>query len=330
MLLVLIDGNGLMHRAFHALPPLTNRNGQPVGALHGFGGMIYKIIMEIKPTHVACCFDSVGPTFRTAEYVAYKVQRKATDEALVPQLVIARDLIEHFGLKQYAIPGYEADDLIATLSTAISQIGPIGLISQIIVSADRDLFQLVNEKVSVYAPKKGLSDLTIFDEEMVFNEFGLRPNQIADYKALRGDASDNYGGIEGIGEKTAVKLLQAFDTVEGIYATVKKYHDYLSEEIAIKESRDPEVAKMREFNPGIITKLAEGIESCGMSKRLATLAHDAPLSVKLEDLEMHFDPQKAAEYLLTLGLKSLSLRVLKKESVASPIKKAPAPQMGLF
>ena len=308
MLLVLIDGNGLMHRAFHALPPLTNRSGQPVGALHGFSGMIYKIITELKPTHLACCFDSVGPTFRTAEYIAYKAQRKATDEALVPQLVIAPDLIENFGIAKFAISGYEADDIIATLSD-LSHNG----IPTIVVSADRDLFQLIDENVQVYAPRKGLSDLTIFDEQKVFEEFGLRPKQIADYKALRGDASDNYSGIEGIGEKTAVRLLQAFDTIENIYSAVKKYHDYLSDEVDISQSKDPEVVKLREFNPTIVTKLAEGIESCGMSKRLATLAHDVPLSTKIEGLEIHFDPEKASEYLLTLGLRSLSLRVLKKE-----------------
>jgi DNA polymerase-1 len=214
--LVLFDGNALIHRAFHALPPLTvSKTGETVGAVYGFALMLLKVINELKPTHYAIAFDMKGPTFRHELFKEYKAQRPPTPHELIDQLGRVRQLVEAFHIPIFELEGYEADDLLGTLSQQASQKD----IDTIIVTGDADTMQLVSPRVKVLYPKPrgSFSDTMLYDEAAVSQKYGVKPEQIADYKALVGDPSDNIPGVRGVGEKTAVKLIQQFGSLEQIY-----------------------------------------------------------------------------------------------------------------
>lgn len=191
--MVLLDANAYLHRSFHALPLLTNSKGQPVGALFGFTKNLQKILREESPDYVAVCFDSPGPTFRHADFAAYKATRKETDEALKAQLPRAQDLVRAWGLRAAAQEGYEADDLIATLARQAEAAGA----EVVIGTSDKDALQLVNDRIRVLNEQKG----ELLDSAGVKARFGVDPEQVVDYLALVGDAVDNVPGVKGIGPK---------------------------------------------------------------------------------------------------------------------------------
>ena len=215
-LLVLFDGNALIHRAFHALPPLAvTRTGEPTGAVSGFATMVLKVLSELKPTHCAVAFDHPSPTFRHKEFAAYKAHRPPAPEDLKRQFKRVHQLVDAFNIASFEVEGYEADDILGTLARQASQEG----IETIIVTGDMDTLQLVEPSVKVLTPRPGkpFSDTVLYDEGKVEERYGLTPQQIADLKGLKGDSSDNIPGVPGVGEKTAVKLLQQYQTVDGIY-----------------------------------------------------------------------------------------------------------------
>ncbi len=221
-LLVLFDGNAIVHRAFHAFEatkPLTvSKTGEVVSAVYGFALMLLKVINELKPTHFAVAFDLKAPTFRHKLFDGYKAQRPETPQELVGQLGRVRQMVEAFHIPTYELEGYEADDILGTLSLQASQRD----IDTIIVTGDADAMQLVSPRVRVLYPKprRSFSDTTLYDEAAVAEKYGISPAQIADYKALKGDASDNIPGVHGIGEKTAAKLIQQFGSINGIYTRI--------------------------------------------------------------------------------------------------------------
>src|SRR3989344_3525742 len=198
--LVLIDGNAILHRAYHAIPPLTSRTGEPINAVYGLVSMLLKTIDDLKPSHLAVCFDRPEPTFRKKIYQAYQAQRPETEESLSSQFAKAKEVLDSMRIKIFEMPGYEADDLIGTIAEKSVKINEV-----VIVTGDRDILQLVDDrkKIRVFMPIVGLSNGRVFKEEDVFSKLGVLPNQIIDYKALVGDASDNYPGVFGIGPKTA-------------------------------------------------------------------------------------------------------------------------------
>ena len=285
--LVLIDGNAILHRAYHALPPLTNRQGQLVNAVYGFCTMLFRVVQDLKPTHLAVAFDTEKPTFRHAAYVGYQVQRPRMESDLSEQIAIVQEVVGTMEIPMYIAPGYEADDVIGTLARQAK------LDEVIIVTGDRDLLQLVGKHVKVYAPIKGLSEAQVFDEEAVEKYMGVTPSQIVDYKALIGDSSDNYSGVPGVGPKTAVALLKKYRSFEGIYKHIK------------------------EFEPSLVQKLSEGHESGVLSQDLATIRTDAPVGLDLEHakLQPFTSNMKFIERLQELGFKSLVARVQGKQDV---------------
>src|SRR3989344_2976521 len=217
--LLLIDGNSLFHRAYHALPPITDKSGEMANAVFGFSNMLIKAIGEVKPDYIACAFDTAAPTFRHVEFEKYKAQRKKPPEDLYPQLPKVKKVLDAFGIAYFEKEGYEADDLIATLASQamrnttkakrlkhekkalnVSR-SSLGII---ILSGDRDVLQLVDGNVEV---KK---------------KFGITPVQMVDYKSLMGDASDNIGGIAGVGPKTASTLLQRYKNLENLYKHINE------------------------------------------------------------------------------------------------------------
>ena len=208
-LLLLFDGHALVHRAYHALPPFSvTRTGEPTGAVYGFASMLLKVVSELKPTHWAVAFDTPAPTFRHKQFEAYKAHRPPAPEDLKSQFTRVRELVDAFNLPSFEVDGFEADDIIGTISRQASEQG----IDTVIVTGDTDTFQLVSPHVSVLTPRPGktFSDTIVYDGETVEQRYGLTPQQLADLRGLKGDPSDNIPGVSGVGEKTATKLLQQF------------------------------------------------------------------------------------------------------------------------
>jgi len=210
--LVVIDANNLVHRAYHALPPLTTSSGVPVNAVLGLLNMLLKIREDLAPDYLVCVFDAPTPEFRTSIFPEYKAHRPEPDEDLVTQMPIVEEMLRAFGIPQVLVEGYEADDVIGALVAKARE----QQLETVIVSNDRDLFQLVGGEVRILATGRSLSQTVLYDSEGVRERFGVSPEQMVDYKALVGDPSDNLPGIPGIGEKTAVKLLEQFGSLEGI------------------------------------------------------------------------------------------------------------------
>jgi len=284
----LFDGNALVHRAFHALPPLTvNKTGEMVGAVYGFALILLKAINELQPTHYAIAFDKKAPTFRHQMFDQYKAHRPPTPEELVNQLGRVRQLVEAFHIPIFELDDYEADDVLGTLSQQASQQG----VDTIIVTGDADANQLVSPKVKIFYPRRTFGDTTLYDEDAVIQRYGIKPEHIADLKGLQGDPSDNIPGVPGIGEKTAVKLIQQFGTIEEIYAH-------------IDEVTPPRLQKI----------LRENEEIARQSKQLATIVTEAPITLDLDDCQVsHYDRQQVAELFRELDFASL-------------LSKLPAPQ----
>jgi DNA polymerase-1 len=214
--LLLIDGNNLVHRAFHALPPLSvRRTGELVNAVYGFTSMLLKALADQKPTHYAIAFDKKGPTFRHDMFVEYKANRPPMPDELAGQLGRTRELVKDFNVPIYEMDGFEADDMLGTLSREPAEQG----IETVILTGDADAMQLVGPHVKVLYPKT-MSEPILMDRESVIEKYGVPPELIADYKALKGDPSDNIPGVKGIGEKSAVKLIQQFGGIDEIYKRI--------------------------------------------------------------------------------------------------------------
>ena len=278
--LVLIDGNSLSFRAFFALPLLTNKAGVYTNAIYGFTMILDKIIKEEQPTHFMVAFDAGKTTFRNNMYSEYKGGREKTPDELRSQLPYIRQLVESYNIKHYELENYEADDIIGTLSKQADNQN----LKTIIITGDRDLTQLASENVTIYYTKKGVTDIDHYTPEFIAEKYdGIVPNQIIDMKGLMGDKSDNIPGVPGIGEKTAIKLLKQFETVEGVYENIDE----------LKKT------KMKE-------KLIENEENAKLSKDLATINRDSPIEVTIDDLKLtDYSDEEKIKLFKTLEFKQL-------------------------
>ena len=253
--LVLIDGHAIIHRAFHAVPEdLATSKGEVVNATFGFTSILIKALTDIKPDYLAVTFDRPVPTFRHENYAEYKAHRPTLPEIMRPQFSRVREVVEAFDIPIYEKDGFEADDVLGTLSVQATQQG----VDTIIFTGDMDTLQLVNEHVHALVAKRGISEATEYDEEAVLNRYGLPPNKLPDFKGLVGDKSDNIPGVPGIGEKTASKLLTEYGDLEGVLAHI--------DDLTPKEQR----------------LLREMRDQARQSKYLATIVLDAPVKLDLE------------------------------------------------
>jgi DNA polymerase-1 len=276
--LLLIDGHSLLHRAFHALPPLTTPGGKPIGAVYGLARMLLKLFKDLDPDYVGVAMEARGPTFRHKEFKAYKEQRPEMDKELEEQIPEAHRLLETLGIPHYISEGYEGEDVIASLIEKAGKSAD----EIVIVTGDRDLLQLIGGKVRLFIPEKGLSQGKLYGSKDVVERLGVKPDQVVDYKALCGDVSDNIPGVRGIGEKTARKLLKEYETLEGIY-------DHLEEL--------PEKTKKL---------LEEGKEQAELSRMLATIVSDVPVKLELKEWdESILQGEKAQNLFKEFGFKSL-------------------------
>ncbi|MEK9183346.1 MAG: DNA polymerase I [Patescibacteria group bacterium] len=254
---IIIDGNAIVHRAFHAIPPLTNKKGLILNAVYGFTSILLRAIKELKPDYAAVAFDLKAPTFRHQEYKEYKAKRIKQPQELYDQMVQVKDLLRAMNISVFEKEGFEADDIIATLATQNKG-------ENLIVTGDMDTLQLVNDKTKIYTMKKGVNDIVVYDIAAVLERYGLKPEQMIDYKALRGDPSDNILGVKGIGEKTAGELIKKFGSLEKIYEKIDKLAG-------------------EKISPSVIAKLKSGEKDALFSKHLVTLIKDVPIDFKLSN-----------------------------------------------
>ena len=286
--LLIIDGHAILHRAYHALPPnFTAPDGTPTNAVYGFTTMLLRLLSDLKPTHLAVAFDLPTPTFRQQIYTQYQNKRPEMEGNLKDQIPLVHEMLEALNIPFYEMAGYEADDVIGTLSTQTTE-------SVLIVTGDRDMLQLVNDHVSVMVPVKGLAETKTYDAALVRAEFGVEPQQWVDVKALKGDPSDNYPGVAGIGPKTAEDLIKTYGTVEDVYKNLGK------------------------IKAQIAAKLAAGAEDAGLGQKLAKIQTDVPVHLDLETAKtQNINWQQGIKYMHEkLGFKTIVERI-KKEYLES-------------
>ena len=216
--LVLLDSHAIIHRAYHALPDFSSSSGEPTGALYGLITMLLKIVETLKPDYLVAARDLPGATYRHELFETYKATRVKTEDELVAQLERAPKIFEAFGIPMYSHAGFEADDVVGTIVREVSARRDI---ETIIASGDMDTLQLVSDRVRVFTMRKGMNDTVIYDTDAVHERYGFGPERVVDYKALRGDPSDNIPGIRGIGEKTATELIKEFGSLDDIYAALE-------------------------------------------------------------------------------------------------------------
>jgi DNA polymerase I len=286
--LMLIDGNALFHRGYHAIPHLTNKEGEPTNAVYGFANMLFKAIGDLKPDYAIVAWDKAGKTFRDEMYSEYKATRTKQPDDLYAQMPVARELIDAMGIPFIELANYEADDIIGTLAAKAKDV------ETIIVTGDLDELQLIDETTKVYALRRGMTDTKIYDLAALKERYGLTPEQFIDLKALKGDSSDNIPGVPGVGEKTAMTLIQQYGSLDGVY-----------------EHLDELKGKLKE-------RLEENKELAYLSQKLSHIVCDAPVELDLDAARLgQYDRQRLQELFRRLDFKSL-LSKLPAEVSAEP------------
>lgn len=281
--LVLIDGNAIIHRAYHAYPlSILTSQGELVNAVYGFTSILLTTLYQLKPKYAAVAFDKKGPTFRHKKYPGYKAHRPKMDQELINQFERVRQVVQTLNLPIFEISGFEADDTIASLAQQAKNQ------EVVIATGDQDILQLINPQIKVFLPARGKKSAILFNQEVFQQKYGFKPQYLVDFKSLAGDASDEIPGVKGIGPKTAQKLIQAWGTMEQIYQNLnqKKSLPFLKETIR--------------------QKLLAGFESAKLSKYLAKIVTDIPLKFNLKDcLLLDYNQKKALQLFEELEFKTL-------------------------
>jgi len=307
--LVLLDSHAILHRAYHALPDFSNSKGEPTGALYGLMLMLFKIAETLKPDYIVAARDLPGATHRHELFEAYKATRIKAEDELVAQLEVAPKVFEAFGIPVYQQSGFEADDVVGTIVREVSARRDL---ETIIATGDMDTLQLVGPRVRVFTLRKGLSDTVMYDEDAVRERYGFGPECVVDYKALRGDPSDNIPGIKGIGEKTATELIKEFGSLDDIYKSLEQ---------------DPEAFAKR-VKPRIVELLKNGKSDAAFSKTLATIHPNVPISFELPKRQWHLSEhvETIMEACDELEFKSLKERVRNSHGKTGEAKNAAEPE----
>jgi DNA polymerase-1 len=298
---VLIDAFALIFRAYHALPPFTTKDGHQVGAVYGFTSALLSAIKTLEPEYLAVGFDLPTKTVRHAEYIEYKAHRAPTPDDLMIQVPFVKDVLKTFNIPIFSKEGYEGEDVIASIIANCKQLTanstesekpsavsrkPEANLEFIIVTGDLDCLQLVGSQTKVYSMARGINQATMYDIEKVKERYGLTPSQFVDFKALKGDASDNIPGVPGIGEKSAAKLIIEYKNLENIYKNIDKISGKLH------------------------TLLKENKDQAFLSEKLSKIVDDIEVDFNLSDAKIHdYNSEKVKKLFLELGFKSLVARL---------------------
>ena len=286
--LIIIDGNSIINRAFYALPDMTNSEGLHTNAVYGFTRMLFKIIDDYKPTHISVAFDKKAPTFRHKEYADYKAGRKKMPDELGQQLQPLKELLDTFNIHRMEIAGYEADDLIGT----VAKMGEDNDFEVYIVTGDKDAIQLASNKTTTLITKKGVGEVEEYNYDSVVERYEMTPTQFIDLKGLMGDKSDNIPGVPGIGEKTGIKLIKEFSSIENI------------------------IENIDQLKGSVKKKIEENKEQAIFSKKLATIIRDVPIEISLDELSYgDYDKKAVIEEFKKFGFTTLIKQVLAMDDV---------------
>lgn len=277
---LLIDGMALLFRAFYATAVsgyyMVNSKGMPTNAVHGFVKHMITAMNTIHPTHVVCCWDMGGKTFRSEMYPNYKGNRNEPPVELIPQFDLVKEVVTSFDIPNIGLAGYEADDCIGTLANEYSKYSKVT-----ILTGDKDILQLLNENITVYLLQKGYGNYAIYEPKGFYEQKGILPEQMVDLKALMGDSSDNYPGVRGIGEKTAIKLLQQYQNVEGI------------------------LGNLESLTKGQRTKIEQDFDMLHLSRKLAKIHCEVPINCSLDEAVMSTNQEKVLAKFQELEFKGL-------------------------
>nr|WP_096911900.1 5'-3' exonuclease [Neobacillus jeddahensis] len=290
--LMLVDGMALLFRAFYATAVtgqfMINSKGIPTNGIHGFVKHLFTAVSSFKPTHLAVCWDMGSKTFRTELFPDYKGNRGEAPVELIPQFDLVKDVVSSFDIPNIGLAGYEADDCIGTIAQQMKEFAHVS-----ILTGDQDILQLLDESISVILLKKGYGNYLVHTPQTFFEEKGISPRQMIDLKALMGDTSDNYPGVRGIGEKTALKLLQEFEHIEGILTNL----DSLS-----KSNK---------------TKIEKDLDMLHLSRTLAEIKCDVPVCCELEEAGLLIQKEKAVNKLMEIELRGLQRLLPLEEAIIS-------------
>ena len=288
--IIIIDSNSVIHRAYHALPPLRRKNGELVNAVYGFLLVFFKAIKDFHPDFIAATFDFPAPTFRHKKYKAYKAKRPRAPEDLYAQIPRVKEFLKSFGVSIFEKEGFEADDIIGTIAKTSQRQQVLPPIDIIILSGDMDALQLVDDRTKVYVLRKGVKDIVLYDEKQVEKKFqGLIPEQILDFKSLRGDPSDNIPGVTGVGEKTAISLLLTFNSLDELYREVEN-----------------KTKKAERVRPKLRDTLLKYKEQALISRELAKVETNVPIDFSLKSCGwVNYDKKEVARLLESFEFYSL-------------------------
>jgi DNA polymerase-1 len=278
---MLVDGNALIHRGYHAIPVLNTKKGEQVNAVYGFTTILLRAIKDIKPTHIVCTFDLKGPTFRHDKFKDYKATRVKGDQELYDQIPRVKEVVKALNMQIFELAGFEADDLLGTLSKKICEQNKHDC-EVMILTGDMDTLQLVNDCVRVYTMRKGISDVVIYDPKAVRARYGFNPDQVVEYKALRGDPSDNIPGVKGIGEKGAGELVKEFKTIDNLYKTIHREIKELGIEITNPKLQIPNKYQISKIKNRILNLLVNQEEQVRMSYELSQIDCNVPVKIEIE------------------------------------------------
>jgi 5'-3' exonuclease len=279
---MLVDGMALLFRAYFATSfsgyIMKTSTGVPTNAIHGFVKYFWDAVQTFKPTHVVCCWDMGSKTFRTDLYTEYKANRDAPPEELIPQFDLVKEVVTSFGVPNVGLVGYEADDCIGTLAQFYANEKDTEVQ---ILTGDHDSLQLLSDRIQVLIMKKGMSNYAVYTPEMLMEEKGITPEQLIDLKGLMGDSSDNYPGVKGIGEKTALKLLHEYQSIEGI------------------------LENLSSLTPAIRKKIEADVDMLHLSRDLARIRCDVPVECQLEECGWAMNPKRVIQQFEELEFKGL-------------------------
>lgn len=299
--LVVLDGNALMHRAYHAIRPLTTADGTFVHAVFGFVSMVISILEVENPDYFIVAFDTAAKTFRKEKNEDYKAGRVKPSNDFYDQIPLIHEFVRRLGMTKLECDGFEADDILATIT---HQVGAQTNLKTVLVTSDKDALQLVNDKVVVHDLRGGYKKAKTYDSEAVRAKFGVSPAQFVDYKAIMGDPSDNLPGVAGIGPKGAAILLQKYDDLEGIYKNINELKD------------------------GEKERLINGKNDAYFTREMAQLRHDVPIEFNLSNHSVkNLDADKAVEYLKELDFKTLNARLYNWAHKPEEVKSEDLPEM---
>jgi len=301
---VLIDGNAIMHRAYHALPPLSSSDGTPTNVIYGFLSMLYKVVNDFSPFLIAVAFDTPKSTFRHKLFKDYQIQRPKIEDSFKQQIPLLKEALEAGKIYHLQKDGYEADDVIGTICKIFSLNKDFNII---IISGDKDIFQLINDQVYVAAPILGLTNIKIYDQKAVEEKLGITPQNIIDYKALVGDPSDNYPGAKGIGPVTALNLINKFGNIDNLYKKINQVESEKIKKILLNEKGN-----------------------IYLSKKLATIITNVPIEIDIEKMKFNGFDKKLKDFLEKYQMNSLVKRIFDEKKSISVKKKKPLEQKTLF